>query len=73
MLYQVKKNKTVTVNVSTMRKDLRAMLDQADLTKRELPLTSQTLASFDKADANGLSSADCTELLVWWLANGKKQ
>jgi 3-hydroxyisobutyrate dehydrogenase len=66
------KNEMITVNVATMRKDLRTMLDQGQSLNRQMPLTAQSLANFDKADASGLSSADCTQLLVWWLANGKK-
>lgn len=63
-------NPKVTVNVSTMRKDLRAMLDQATLQHVQLPLTALALQCFDQAAEKGLDSADCTELPVWWLAEG---
>jgi 3-hydroxyisobutyrate dehydrogenase len=60
-------NSKITVNVSTMRKDLRAMLDQATLSKYKLPLTALALECFDRAAEGGLDSADCTQLPVWWL------
>jgi 3-hydroxyisobutyrate dehydrogenase len=60
----------VTVDVSTMRKDVAAMLEQAHAHGRKLPLTAQTLASFERAAARGLDAADCSQLPVWWLAEG---
>ena len=63
-------NPKVTVNVSTMRKDLRAMLSQATLQHYQLPLTTFALQCFDQAAEKGLDSADCTQLPVWWLAEG---
>jgi 3-hydroxyisobutyrate dehydrogenase len=65
-------NGQVTVNLATMRKDLRAMLDQAVLQQVKLPVTAVALESFDQAAAGGLDSADCTELPVWWLGEGAK-
>ena len=62
----------VSVNVSTMRKDVRSMLDQAAAYNVHLPLTAQTLKSFDQAASKGLDAADCTQLLVWWLGEGGK-
>ena len=63
---------TVSVNVATMRKDLRSMLDQAALHQVRLPLAERTLQSFEQAGAAGLDSADCTQLPVWWLAGAGK-
>ena len=60
----------VTVNVSTMRKDMRAMLDQAALQKFRLPVTERALSCFDQAASKGLDSSDCTQLLVHWLDQG---
>jgi 3-hydroxyisobutyrate dehydrogenase len=57
----------VSVNVATMRKDLRAMLDQAALQNYPLPLTALTLQTFEQAGEAGLDAADCTQLPVWWL------
>ncbi len=64
------KNGPITVDVATMRKDLRAMLQHAQSQHREIPLTAQTLANFDRAADSGLNHADCTQLPVWWLATG---
>jgi 3-hydroxyisobutyrate dehydrogenase len=65
-------NAKVTVNISTMRKDLRAMLAQASSQHNELPLTALALQCFDRAASSGLDSADCTQLPVWWLDKGSK-
>ena len=62
----------VTVDVATMRKDVRSMLDQAAAQHVTLPLTAQTLKSFDQAAEQGLDGSDCTQLLVWWLSEGGK-
>jgi 3-hydroxyisobutyrate dehydrogenase len=62
----------VSVNVSTMRKDLRSMLDQAALQQVRLPLAQLTLQSFEQAGAAGLDGADCTQLPVWWLGGAGK-
>jgi 3-hydroxyisobutyrate dehydrogenase len=62
----------VSVDVATMRKDVRAMLDQGASLHADLPLTSMTLKCFDRAASQGLDAADCTQLLVWWLGQGSK-
>ena len=62
----------VTVDVATMRKDVRAMLAEATSRGRQLPLTAETLKNFDRAAAQGLDAADCAQLPVWWLAAGGK-
>lgn len=61
-----------TVDVATMRKDVRAMLDEARSRGRQLPLTAETLKNFDRAARTGLDAADCSQLPVWWLAEGGK-
>lgn len=63
----------VTVNLATMRKDVRSMLAQGTQQHRSMPLTAATLASFDQAAASGLDAADCTRLLTWWLGEGGKK
>lgn len=63
---------TVTVDVATMRKDVRAMLEEARSHGRSLPLAQETLRNFDRASARGLDGADCSQLPVWWLAEGGK-
>jgi 3-hydroxyisobutyrate dehydrogenase len=60
-------SETVTVNLATMRKDVRTMLAQGAAQNRHLPLTEQTLKSFDQAAAEGLDGADCTQVVLWWL------
>ena len=63
-------NGPVTVDVATMRKDVRMMLAQATNNGRQLPLTQATLENFDRAAAAGLNAADCAQLPVWWLREG---
>jgi 3-hydroxyisobutyrate dehydrogenase len=63
---------TVTVDLATMRKDVRAMLDEARMHGRQMPLTAETLKNFDRAAQQGLDGADCSRLPVWWLAEGGK-
>ena len=60
----------VSVDVATMRKDVRSMLAQGQLQQVELPLTALALQCFDRAAATGLDAADCTQLPVWWLSQG---
>ena len=62
----------VSVDVATMRKDLRSMLDQAALQNVRLPLTQLTLENFEQAGAAGLDAADCTQLPLWWLHGAGK-
>lgn len=62
----------VSVNVATLRKDLRTMLEQGALQHVRLPLTQATLQAFEAAIAAGLQDADCTQLPVWWLKEAGK-
>lgn len=62
----------VSVPVATMRKDLRAMLDQAALTHAKMPLTALALQCFEQAAGAGMDGADCTQLPVWWMREGGK-
>jgi 3-hydroxyisobutyrate dehydrogenase len=62
----------VTVDVATMRKDVRTMLEHARSQGRKLPLTAETLNNFDRAAQQGLDAADCAQLPVWWLKEGGK-
>lgn len=57
----------ISVDVATMRKDLRAMLEQGAALGVQLPLTQTALRTFERAAEQGLDNADCTELPVWWL------
>jgi 3-hydroxyisobutyrate dehydrogenase len=60
----------VTVDLATMRKDVRTMLAQGELQGRHMPLTAQTLQQLDRAAEQGLDAKDCAQLPVWWLAQG---
>ncbi len=60
----------VSVNVATIRKDLRTMLDEGAAQGRNLPVAAQALACFDRAAASGADRADCTRLPVWWAREG---
>lgn len=62
----------VSVDVATMRKDVKSMLDEARSHGRSLPLAEATLRNFERAADSGLDQADCTQLPVWWLAEGGK-
>ena len=66
------KSNAVTVELATMRKDVGAMIDEARSRGRKLPLAEETLRNFERAAASGLDSADCSQLPVWWLAEGGK-
>ena len=63
---------SVSVDLVTMSKDLRAMLAQGARAGLRLPLTALTLQSMEQASAQGLAGADCTQLPVWWLKGGGK-
>lgn len=65
-------NNMVTVDVATMRKDVRTMLDQGQINQRNMPLTAEALKNFDRAAQSGLDAADCAQLPVWWLRDGSR-
>jgi 3-hydroxyisobutyrate dehydrogenase len=62
----------VTVDVATMRKDVRAMLAQGQASHYQLPLTSLLLQTLEKAGRAGLDGVDCTQVPVWWLKEAGK-
>lgn len=68
-----KASSQVTVNVATMRKDVKAMLEQGALSNMNMPVTAVALEKFNAAAQAGLDASDCTQLLVWWLAQGGKR
>jgi 3-hydroxyisobutyrate dehydrogenase len=57
-----------TVDVDTVRKDLRTMLEEAASRRASLPLVAQALACYDEAAAAGLNAADCTKLPAFWAS-----
>lgn len=66
------KNEMVTVNLATMRKDVKTMLAQGQSQQRAMPLTTLALESFERAAAQGMDAADCSQYPVWWLQHGSK-
>ena len=62
----------VTVELATMRKDVRTMLGFGAANHLRLPLTAATLAAFDQAAKQGMDQADCTQLPAWWIKEGSK-
>lgn len=62
----------MTVELATMRKDVRTMLGFGAAHQLRLPLTEATLKSFDTAADKGMNAADCTELPAWWIKEGSK-
>jgi 3-hydroxyisobutyrate dehydrogenase len=67
------KNEMVTVNLATMRKDVKTMLAQGESLQRAMPLTALVLASFERAAHDGIDAADCSQYPVWWLQHGSKR
>ncbi|MGZ5102368.1 MAG: NAD(P)-dependent oxidoreductase [Usitatibacter sp.] len=64
---QGKETSPVTVDIETMRKDLRTMVEEARAMSRTLPLTSRALECFDEAVKDGWGARDVTMLPVRWL------
>jgi 3-hydroxyisobutyrate dehydrogenase len=57
---QGKETSPVTVDIDTMRKDLRTMVDEARAMHRSLPVTSQVLECFEAAVKDGWGARDIT-------------
>lgn len=62
----------MTVDIATMHKDLRKMLDLAASLHRQLPLTLRTADNMQAAMAQGLAQSDCAQLPVWWLKEASR-
>ncbi len=62
-----------TVDVTTMCKDLRNMLDEGAAQGRDLPAAASALAVFQRAAAGGLGSADGVQLPEWWIREGGRR
>ena len=62
------KDTAVSVNVDTMRKDLREMVAEGRALGGRMPLTEQALACFDEASRDGLGAKDCTRLPARWVS-----
>jgi len=57
----------VTVDIATMRKDVRTMVEQGNANGCAMPLAEATLANLERAIDQGLAGADCSQFPVWWL------
>jgi 3-hydroxyisobutyrate dehydrogenase len=55
-----------TVDLDALRKDMRAMLDEAETLDVELPVTALTLACYDAAAKAGLGALDPVNETAWW-------
>jgi 3-hydroxyisobutyrate dehydrogenase len=58
---------TVTVDLATMRKDVRTMVEQGSKNGYAMPLTQITLDHLNQAIDQGLAGSDCSQFPVWWL------
>ncbi len=58
----------VTFDIDSIRKDLRAMLDEGRSLGRELPLSAKALECFDQASRNGLGAADAVMMTADFVA-----
>ena len=63
-----KETSPVTVDIETMRKDLRTMVEEARSMGRTLPLTSCALERFDEAVRDGWGARDVTMFPARFLA-----
>jgi 3-hydroxyisobutyrate dehydrogenase len=55
-----------TVDLDALRKDMRAMLDEAATLGVDLPVTALTLACYDDAAKAGLGALDPVNETAWW-------
>ena len=62
----------VSVDVDTIRKDLREMLDEARSLGIALPVAAAALECYDEASRAGLGAKDCTVLPVSWSRKAKQ-
>ena len=59
-------------NIDSIRKDLRAMVEEAGALGYTLPTVQSALGDFDQASAHGLGESDGTQLAAWWLTHAKR-
>jgi len=57
----------ITVDIDSMRKDLRTMVEEAGALGRQLPVTARALECYDQASGAGLGKADITGIPVRWM------
>jgi 3-hydroxyisobutyrate dehydrogenase len=61
----------ITFNIDSIRKDLATMIEEAKALGYDSPVTTQALASFDKAAAEGHGDGDGVTLPALWLKRVK--
>jgi 3-hydroxyisobutyrate dehydrogenase len=57
----------VTVDIDSMRKDLRTMVEEAGALGTQLPVTARALDCYDQASGAGLGKGDITAIPVRWM------
>ena len=56
-------------DIDFMRKDLREMLQDAEVLGVSLPIAARTLSCFDEASRAGDGKIDGTQYPAWWIAH----
>jgi 3-hydroxyisobutyrate dehydrogenase len=59
-------------DIDGVRKDMRAMVEEAAARGTPLPMTELALAIYDRAAADGLGPRDGAALPAWWVAKGSR-
>ncbi len=62
----------ITVDIDSMRKDLRTMLEEASALGTTLPVTARTLDCYGEASRAGLGKGDITGIPVHWMNKPQK-
>jgi len=57
----------ITVDIDSMRKDLRTMIEEAESLGTTLPVTASALQCYDEASLDGLGKGDITAIPVRWM------
>lgn len=63
---------TVMFDVDSVRKDLRAMLEEARTQGKPLPVVARALEVFNKASEAGWGPRNCSTLPAYWVEHAKK-
>jgi 3-hydroxyisobutyrate dehydrogenase len=61
----------ITIDIDSMRKDLRTMVEEASALGTTLPVTSRTLDCYGEASRAGLGKADITAIPIRWMTKPK--
>jgi 3-hydroxyisobutyrate dehydrogenase len=62
----------LSVDLSTMRKDLGLMLAEAEAKGHASPLVEQVFASFGRAEQAGFAGIDCSAFPAYWARRGNR-